>query len=205
MLIYISCGTVFLNILHNNSFWLIDNGNGGFVGQAIRENIYYFSPLIENQYVVYSLILLTIVFFILSLSIKPNEFIKILLFPFIVVKKVFNLFKKNTKKTYSNADFSNTHLQTGNSEENSNKEKQPILPFSKNKEVKNVSDNFKLPSINFLEKNSDLKNRKSIDNSELTKNSEFLEKILLDFGVEGKIKRISYGPVVTLYEFEPAS
>ena len=85
MLIYISCGTVFLNILHNNSFWLIDNGNGGFVGQAIRENIYYFSPLIENQYVVYSLILLTIVFFILSLSIKPNEFIKILLFPFIVV------------------------------------------------------------------------------------------------------------------------
>ena len=40
---------------------------------------------------------------------------------------------------------------------------------------------------------------------ELTKNSEFLEKILLDFGVDGKIKRISCGPVVTLYEFEPAS
>jgi S-DNA-T family DNA segregation ATPase FtsK/SpoIIIE len=39
----------------------------------------------------------------------------------------------------------------------------------------------------------------------LTKNSEFLEKILLDFGVEGKIKRISCGPVVTLNEFEPAS
>jgi len=98
ILIYIGCGTVFLNILHNNSFWLIDNGNGGFVGQAIRENIYYFSPLIENQYVVYSLILLTIVFFILSLSIKPNEFIKILLFPVIVIKKIFNLFKKNKKK-----------------------------------------------------------------------------------------------------------
>ena len=45
----------------------------------------------------------------------------------------------------------------------------------------------------------------NIDDSELTKNSEFLEKILLDFGVEGKIKRISYGPVVTLNEFEPAS
>ena len=38
-----------------------------------------------------------------------------------------------------------------------------------------------------------------------SKNSEFLEKILLDFGVEGKIKGISYGPVVTLNEFEPAS
>ena len=33
---------------------------------------------------------------------------------------------------------------------------------------------------------------------------EFLEKILLDFGIEGKIKKISQGPVVTLNEFEPA-
>ena len=33
----------------------------------------------------------------------------------------------------------------------------------------------------------------------------FLEKILLDFGVEGKIKKISSGPVVTLNEFEPAA
>ena len=43
--------------------WLIDNGNGGFVGHIIKENIYYFTPLIENQYVVYILILFTFVFF----------------------------------------------------------------------------------------------------------------------------------------------
>ena len=36
-------------------------------------------------------------------------------------------------------------------------------------------------------------------------NEEFLEKILLDFGVEGKIKKINSGPVVTLNEFEPAA
>ena len=112
--IYIVFGTTVLNILYNNSFWLIDNGNGGFVGRAIKENIYYFAPLIENLYVVYSLILLAFVFFILSLSIKPNEFIKILLFPFIVIKKIFNLFKKNKKKVYANTDFSNTDLQSGN-------------------------------------------------------------------------------------------
>ena len=28
---------------------------------------------------------------------------------------------------------------------------------------------------------------------------------MLDFGVEGKIKKINYGPVVTLNEFEPAA
>ena len=58
-LVYIIFGTIVLNSFYNDSFWLIDNGNGGFVGRIIRENIYYFSPLIENQYVIYGLIILT--------------------------------------------------------------------------------------------------------------------------------------------------
>ena len=32
-----------------------------------------------------------------------------------------------------------------------------------------------------------------------------MEKILLDFGVNGIIKKVSHGPVVTLNEFEPAA
>ena len=204
-LIYIILGTTVLNTLYNDSFWLIDNGNGGFVGREIKENIYYFTPLIENQYTIYSFILLTIVFFILSLSMKLNEIIIILLFPFKVIKKVANLFKKSKKNNNVNADILNVHLEQQNYEKNTSEEKQPILPFSKKKEVKTAGNIFHLPTINFLEKNRDLKNKKNIDDSELTKNSEFLEKILLDFGVDGKIKRISCGPVVTLYEFEPAS
>ena len=101
-------------------------------------------------------------------ELKPNEFIKILLFPFILVKKIFNLFKKSKKKIYSNADFSNTHLQTGNSEEYSNKEKQQILPFAKKRieqvkkslseklaeiDTKNIDDNrFEQELIYYLEK-----------------------------------------------------
>ena len=184
---------------------MIDNGNGGFVGRAIKENIYYFTPLVENQYVIYSLILLTIVFFILSLGIKPNEIIKILLLPFIIIKKIANLLKKDKKKIDVSSNILNADLEQQNYKENASKEKQPILPFSNKEKVSHADNIFKLPTINFLEKNPDLKNRKNINDSELTKNSEFLEKILLDFGVEGKIKRISCGPVVTLYEFEPAS
>ena len=30
-----------------------------------------------------------------------------------------------------------------------------------------------------------------------------MEKILLDFGIDGKIKAINNGPVVSLYEYEP--
>ena len=31
-----------------------------------------------------------------------------------------------------------------------------------------------------------------------------MEKILRDFGIQGNIKTINNGPVVSLYEFEPA-
>ena len=32
-----------------------------------------------------------------------------------------------------------------------------------------------------------------------------MEKVLLDFGIDGKIRKINNGPVVSLYEFEPAA
>jgi len=206
-LIYIIFGTTVLNSFYNDSFWLIDNGNGGFVGRSIRENIYYFSPIIENEYVIYGFFLLTIIFFILSLSIKLDEIKKIFIFPFVVIKKIFKLLNKNKKGVEIEDDNSIELTEQKNLEESKNNHKQPILPFSTSKEskYKKNDDNFKLPILNFLEKNPDLKNKKNIDETELRKNSEFLEKILLDFGVEGKIKRISCGPVVTLNEFEPAS
>jgi len=60
-----------------------------------------------------------------------------------------------------------------------------------------------LPPFEYLKKASKkyLKSE-NLDNNNT--NPEFLEKIFLDFGIEGKIKKISRGPVVTLYEFEPA-
>jgi len=206
-LVYIIFGTIVLNSFYNDSFWLIDNGNGGFVGRIIRENIYYFSPLIENQYVIYGFIILTLAFFILSLSIKMNEIKKIIFSPYLAIKKIVNLLYKNKKNINTDVNTSNDYIDQRDSEEKLIKEKQPDLPFSTNKEIKYKKNEniFKLPMLNFLEKNSDLKTKKNINDTELMKNSEFLEKILLDFGVEGKIKNISCGPVVTLNEFEPAS
>ena len=205
ILIYIIFGTIFLNIFYNNSFWLIDNGNGGFVGNIIKEKIYYLTPLIENEYIAYSFLIISILFFILSLSIKTNEIIKITIFPFLLAKKLFAIIKFNKNKV----ENKNANLHAFDEQENLKRDnvsvKQPILPFSKNKEAVNKTNDFKLPSLSFLEKNPDIKNRKNINDNELAKNTEFLEKILLDFGVEGKIKRVSYGPVVTLNEFEPAS
>jgi len=204
-LIYILSGTAVLNIFYTDSFWLIDNGNGGFVGRAIKENIYYFAPLVENQYVIYCLASLAIIFYVLSLSITLREIISIILFPFITVKKIVIFFRKNIRKDNVDINVPSINVEKDISTIDATSEKQPILPFSDKTKTQIPNNIFKLPSTNFLEKNFGAKNKKNVDDFEMKKNSEFLEKILLDFGVDGKIKRVNCGPVVTLYEFEPAS
>ena len=61
--LYLIFGCTFLHITFNNSFWLLDNGNSGFVGELIYNFIYQYTPLIENQYTSFALIALTITIF----------------------------------------------------------------------------------------------------------------------------------------------
>jgi DNA segregation ATPase FtsK/SpoIIIE, S-DNA-T family len=203
---YLVVGSIVLNISYNSSFWLIDNGNGGYTGRIIKENIYYFSPLIENQYVIYSLAILTIISFILSLAIRLKQLIMIFIYPFRIFKKIL-IFMTTKKSIPKNENINDDYSSLKNLAENNSNQKQPILPFVSKQETKHKDgdNNFRIPLLNFLEKNPDLKNKKNVSNEDLSKSSEFLEKILLDFGVEGKIKNINCGPVVTLNEFEPAS
>ena len=65
------------------------------------------------------------------------------------------------------------------------------------------SEKFELPSVSVLTapKASD---RQPLSKSELEANSRALEGVLSDFGVRGEIVKAHPGPVVTLYELEPA-
>ena len=65
------------------------------------------------------------------------------------------------------------------------------------------SDKFELPSVNMLTapRASD---RQPLSKTELDTNSRALEGVLGDFGVRGEIVKANPGPVVTLYELEPA-
>ncbi len=47
-------------------------------------------------------------------------------------------------------------------------------------------------------------NQRSYDRDSLLMNSKILEKKLADFGVNGRVVRVHPGPVITMYEFEPA-
>lgn len=77
----------------------------------------------------------------------------------------------------------------------------------KSKQVKlnlrNQND-WEFPSIDFLQEPPPLVKEEKLDESALRKNAELLQNVLNDYNVKGEIKSIHPGPVVTLYELEPA-
>jgi S-DNA-T family DNA segregation ATPase FtsK/SpoIIIE len=77
------------------------------------------------------------------------------------------------------------------------KPKQEVFDFMRSKM------GFQLPSVNFLENPEG--RPLSADDENLRMQSKLLEKKLEDFGVKGRVVEVSPGPVVTTFEYEPAS
>lgn len=63
---------------------------------------------------------------------------------------------------------------------------------------------FKLPTLNLLAKPKNTKADKTISKAALEQNARLLESVLDDFSIKGEIVSVNPGPVVTLYELEPA-
>ena len=190
IILYINFGCLFIYITNNNSFWLVDNGNSGLVGEQSFNFINKFLPAIENNFFKSALLLLTLSFFVLGSGINLK---KICINIFYFLK---GLLKKNNNKEILNND---SRAEIPNTNDSSTPIKQQSFSF------KNFNDNkrdvYKLPLINLLEKKQS-QISKNIMSKDI--NPDFMEKILLDFGIKGKITKINNGPVVTLYEFEPA-
>ena len=200
LILCLVCSCIFIYLTFNNSFWLIDNGNSGFIGQILYNWISAFIPNANSKYFIFILIVLSIIFFILASNISVNFF----------WKNITNFFlKSNENNSFSNSDqiirerknyiedseqLTNTPQQTFSFEE--------IRDSSKLVTNQTGFNNFKLPSIDLLEKNPLKINLSNLSNDR--PDEKFIEKILLDFGIDGKITKINNGPVVSLYEFEPA-
>ena len=188
---YLTVGTVFIYLTYDNSFWLIDNGNSGFVGKITYNFINNWAPWIDNTYSIYTLFLLTIIFFSFSADISYKK-----IFSFII-----SLFRRKEIKNVE-PDFSKINIE--DQPQTLEKPQQSFsfdIGASSEKEKIITKSKYRLPDINYLEKNS---TKLSSDKNKNRPDSDFMEKILLDFGIEGNIKAINNGPVVSLYEFEPA-
>jgi DNA segregation ATPase FtsK/SpoIIIE, S-DNA-T family len=66
------------------------------------------------------------------------------------------------------------------------------------------SDGFDMPSLDLLNEAQNLGRDASLSDEILEQNARMLEGVLEDFGVKGEIIQVKPGPVVTLYELEPA-
>ncbi len=66
------------------------------------------------------------------------------------------------------------------------------------------SNDFELPHLNFLSEPKNIVKDHTLSTESLEANARLLEGVLEDFGVKGEIIKVHPGPVVTLYELEPA-
>ncbi len=66
------------------------------------------------------------------------------------------------------------------------------------------ADSFEMPSLHFLAEAKNVVRDASLSKEALEQNARLLEGVLEDFGVKGEIIHVRPGPVVTLYELEPA-
>ena len=66
------------------------------------------------------------------------------------------------------------------------------------------SGEFKLPALHLLAEPKAASKNPSLSKEALEQNARLLEGVLDDFGVKGEIIHVRPGPVVTLYELEPA-
>ncbi len=192
-ILYSIFGTLFLTFFYSKDFTFYINGNGGFVGNYLNHTFLNSLIQINENIFYYILILLVLSLFLISINFSPINFYK-------NIKKIISFLTRSKNKNYT--DKSEIISEYIPQDEIKNLI-QEDLPFIKAENKTENKIKFKLPGINLLKEPS--KKEKDNSNKNETHDPEFLEKILMDFGVSGNIKKVSHGPVVTLNEFEPAA
>ena len=193
-ILYSLLGSLFFSFFYPIAFKLYINGNGGFVGKYLETTFLNSIININAQIFYYILVLSILILFLISIQFKINSF-------YSFIKKIFKFLFSKKEKNYTNE---NEIINEFIPQEEIKNLIQEDLPFIKNEnKTNNKKIRFKLPSIDLLRIPTQKNKEKLKDNDYI--DSEFLEKILLDFGVSGAIKKVSHGPVVTLNEFEPAA
>ena len=192
-IIYLLFGSFFLEYFYSNSFTLYINGNGGFIGSYLKQTFLSSLVQINETLFYYLLILLNLSLFLISINFHPIKF-------YGNIKKILIFFRNKSEKNYTHK---NEVIKEYIPQDEIKNLIQEDLPFIKAENKKENKNKFELPNLDLIKipKNKERENK---DKNE-TQDPEFLEKILLDFGVDGNIKKVSHGPVVTLNEFEPAA
>ena len=193
-ILYFIFGSLFFSFFYKNTFTLYINGNGGFIGNFFSESFLGDLINLHSNIAYYLLILIIMGLFFFCFNFNTKSF-------WIFLKKIINFFNKDNNKPYTDINEIISEYIPQDEIKNLIQEDLPFIKAEKIKDTEKVK--FKLPNLDLLK----ISTRKESENSNKDEahDPKFLEKILLDFGVNGNIKKVSHGPVVTLNEFEPAA
>jgi S-DNA-T family DNA segregation ATPase FtsK/SpoIIIE len=205
LILSIIFGALFFSINIDQSFWLPDNGFGGFVANFISEQLNIKNTSFGAYFsIIFLSISLICFYFSAGLNIQEWKSIFVITKNLLIYfpKLIFETYlkKQNILKAGDNA-FIPENINQKIQEETVVQEVSPQqqLPLESVKVEK--SSSFKIPPIKLLDEPIKIENQ--LDEESYKTQSKFLENVLLDFSISGEIKRVSAGPVVTLYEFEP--
>ena len=200
-------GALFFSINIDQSFWLPDNGFGGFVANFISEKL----NIKNNSFGAYLSVIflcISLICFYFSAGLNIQEWKTVL----VTIKNLLTFFPKLIFKIYikrKNSEEISINIPVQENINQKIQEEIPIqeaspqqqLPLESTKIEKSTS--YKIPPIKLLDDPVKIENQ--LDEESYKTQSKFLENVLLDFSISGEIKRVSAGPVVTLYEFEPTA
>jgi DNA segregation ATPase FtsK/SpoIIIE, S-DNA-T family len=207
LILSIIFGALFFSINIDQSFWLPDNGFGGFVANFISEKL----NIKNNSFGAYLSVIflcISLICFYFSAGLNIQEWKAV----FVTIKNLLTFFPKLIFKIYvkrKNTEEISINIPVQENINQKIQEEIPIqeaspqqqLPLESTKIEKSTS--YKIPPIKLLDDPVKIENQ--LDEESYKTQSKFLENVLLDFSISGEIKRVSAGPVVTLYEFEPTA
>ena len=221
-IIFILSLSLFFSICHK---YISSMGAGGFLGNLLDTELIY----IDNIYKILTsvtLIMLSL-YFIAEVNLKNllpkftrikekllslNCFIKIYFSKIIAkLRKLILLRKNHSKVDNSNilpqVEEQEIKIYDGTSDVPQKitieKEIEKSKLFGRKKNIKQAE--YKLPIIDLLQNRSKELDNFKISKASLKHSSKSLLKIMEDYSVHGNISEVKVGPVVTLYEFEPAA
>ena len=127
--------------------------------------------------------------------------IKIPSFNFLKYRPGSHKYESEVKNIEPKIDFDILKDQPVNSFAENNKVEENIV--TQQDEIFIDEDIYRTPEIDILSK-PDGSSTKFINQEELNLNAEKLKNVLTDFKIDGEIIRVSPGPIVTMYELQPA-
>ena len=184
---------------------------------AIRENLY------SEIFFILTIIILFFVFFVFACALDYSDWKKIISSVWIsckfIFKTIFSVIKyfiaKNKKNNFVSSeetnlsteekiepkiDFESLKNENVSNYVNNNKDSSEIIQ----KKMSFKEDTGYIPPIIDILSTPKVSATSLVSQEEMDNNASRLQEILADFKIEGEIIKVSPGPVVTMYELQPA-